>query len=797
MQLRSISLENYRRFKSAEMEFPDGIVGIIGNNGAGKSTLMEAIAWALFGTDASRTSKDQIKSIFARRSDPCRVILDFEMNGDNYQVVRELKGASHTMDASVFVNKKPAARGNNPVNDLIETTLDMDYQAFMTSFYAKQRELNALSDYQPYKRKELLARMLGIENVDAGLKSLRADKRELELKLDFNRTHLKDRNELDLQKKEKSESHAVLEKKVSHTQEELESTASDFKMTEEQWTNLKAKYEESVRLNQQKHIKQAEKRSLEEQLKTQEKERTSLELFETELKKIETLLTSYEEIKKRLSALDEQKIKDEHRKITQNQIREIEVSISSDTKRLEFLNKKLETKAEVERNLKELKEKLVLSEKELEEERNLYTNLESSLKSLKDEEERLQSQMEQIEKLGPDSVCDRCLRPMGSDYQKIRQHLTGELNQLEEKVQTLAQKKEKVAEKGKELKNKKTEWETSRDQLQKSVEALSRWEGEKANLENNLREKQKNLSSLEDVLRTTGEVEYDPAMHQKLKTEFENLEKLKQKSTELSSEIKRLPLVKKRMEEIQMKDQNLKQEGVQIDKAILNLGFSEEKYKTIEKELEDKREKVHVFELAIKDVGYQTEMLKKEIDQIELEIKNAGELSQRIKGWEEEQRYLEKLDLLFSDFKVSLIGRIRPALERYTKELFLELCENRYENLELNEDYEIYIYDQGEKFPLSRYSGGENDLANLCLRIAISILISESSQADFSFIILDEIFGSQDMLRKENILTALAQLKNRFRQIFLITHIEDIKDSVENLVYITENDDGTSELKLQ
>lgn len=797
MQLRSISLENYRRFKSAEMEFPDGIVGIIGNNGTGKSTLMEAIAWALFGTDASRTSKDQIKSIFARRSDPCRVILDFEMNGDNYQVVRELKGASHTMDASVFVNKKPAARGNNPVNDLIETILDMDYQAFMTSFYAKQRELNALSDYQPYKRKELLARMLGIENVDAGLKYLRADKRELELKLEFNRTHLKDRNELDLQKKEKSESHSVLEKKVSLTQEELESATSDFKKTEELWVSLKAKYEESVRLDQQKQIMQAERRSLEEQLKTQDKERTNLEIYESELKKIKTLLTPYEEIKKRLSVLDEQRIRDEHRKITQNQIKEIEVSLSSDRKRIEFLNKELETKAKVESNLKELKEKLVLLEKELEEERSLYTNLESSLRSLKDEKGRLQTQMEQIEKLGPDSVCDRCLRPMGSDYQKIRQNLTGELNQLEEKVQTLSQKKEKVKEEGKELKNRKTEWETSRDQLQKSVEELSRWEGERGNLENNLREKEKNLTRLKDVLKSLGEVEYDPAMHQKLKTEFENLEKLKQKSSEISSEVKRLPLLKQRLKELQVKDQNLKLDEEKIDKAILSLGFSEEKYRTIEKELEEKREKVHVVELAIKDVGYQAEMLEKEIGQIELEIKNAGELSQKIKTWEEKQRYLEKLDLLFSDFKVSLIGRIRPALERYTKELFLELCENRYENLELDEDYEIYIYDQGEKFPLSRYSGGENDLANLCLRIAISLLISESSQADFSFIILDEIFGSQDTLRKENILAALAQLKNRFRQIFLITHIDDIKDSVENLVYITENDDGTSELKLQ
>ena len=32
---------------------------------------------------------------------------------------------------------------------------------------------------------------------------------------------------------------------------------------------------------------------------------------------------------------------------------------------------------------------------------------------------------------------------------------------------------------------------------------------------------------------------------------------------------------------------------------------------------------------------------------------------------------------------------------------------------------------------------------------------------------------------------------------FLITHIDDIKDSVENLIYVTENDDGSSDLLLQ
>lgn len=797
MHLRNIRLENYRRFKWAELEFPDGVVGIIGNNGAGKSTLMEAIAWALFGTDASRTSKEQIKSIFARKADVCRVILDFEMNGDNFQVVRELKGASLSVDASVIINKKVSARGNSAVNELVQKTLDMDYKAFMTSFYAKQRELNVLSDFQPYKRKELLARMLGIETVDAALKNLRSDKRELELKLDFNRSHLKDKDELRVQKKEKLENLSLLKNKSKVTKEKFESEVSGLKEVEKFWGTLKLKYEEHIRLSQKRSITQIEKQSLKAQLKLQEEESANLTAIGSETKKLEELLAPYEEIKRGVSLLDEQKIKAEHQNVTQNQKRDIESSLTSDQKRLVFLNKELEPKSEIEKNLKQVKEKLNLIEKELEEERNRYMKTEASFKSAKDEKNKLESQLKHIEELGPDSVCDRCLRPMGADYHKIREHLLDEQNQLEIRLQTIEKERERVKKKGQDFKRTKLELEAQKERLQKSVEKFFRLEGERQNLESGLKEKNKNLCSLTEILKNLGEVEYDPSYHEKLKKEFEHLEKLKQKSTELASQLKRLPQVEKSIKELKEKIQVLKQEEEKIQEALSHLQFSEEEYKNVEKNLEEKRKEVHSTELALKDINYQMEMMGKEMDQIEEEIKNTIQLEQDIKGWEEEQRYLEKLDLLFSDFRVSLIGRIRPTLSRYAKTLFLELCENRYEDLELDEDYEIYIYDQGEKFPISRFSGGETDLANLCLRIAISLLISESSQVGFSFIILDEIFGSQDTLRKENILNALARLKNRFRQIFLITHIDDIKDSVENLVYVTENEDGTSDLVLQ
>ncbi|UCB53227.1 MAG: SMC family ATPase [Candidatus Zixiibacteriota bacterium] len=797
MYLKSISLKNYRRFKSVELEFPDGIVGIIGNNGAGKSTLMEAIAWALFGTDASRTSKDQIKSISASKADVCRVILDFEMNGDNFEVVRELKGATHSVDASVIINKKVAARGNNPVNELIQRTLDMDYRAFMTSFYAKQRELNALSDFQPHKRKELLTRMLGIETVDTALRDLRLDKRDLEMRVELDRSRLKDKVELEAQRKEKSQNLNRLRDEHKVAKEKFNSATSGLKEVEKSWKELKAKQEEHTRLNQKSGIVQTEKRGLDAQLKSQDQERMKLLALDSESKRLQESLAQYEETKKRVDALDEMRVKAEQQRVTQSQTKDIETSLTKDRERLAVLRKELEPRAEIDKSVSQVKEKLVSAEKELEEKRNLYLRAEASSKSIGDEKAKLESQLKHVEKLGPDSVCDRCLRPMGSDYQDIRQHLLDEQNKIDEKLKSAEREKEKVREIGRGVRKTKIDLEEWKERLQKSVEEFSRLEGERENLERGVEEKKKNLSSLREMLKSLGEVEYDPTHHKRLKEEFERLEKLKQTLTGLASELKRLPVVEKNRKELTEKLQVLDREEAKLRESLLHLRFSEEEYKRAERNLEERRKSVHSTELTLKDIDHNIEMVGKEIDQIKGEIESAARSAQRITEWEQQRRYLERLDMLFSDFRISLIGRIRPTLSRYARTLFLDLCDNRYEDFELDEDYEIFVQDQGEKFPLSRFSGGETDLANLCLRVAISLLISESSQVDFSFIILDEIFGSQDLLRKESILAALARLKNRFRQMFLITHIDDIKDSVENLVYVTENEDGSSDLLLQ
>ena len=137
---------------------------------------------------------------------------------------------------------------------------------------------------------------------------------------------------------------------------------------------------------------------------------------------------------------------------------------------------------------------------------------------------------------------------------------------------------------------------------------------------------------------------------------------------------------------------------------------------------------------------------------------------------------------IMSDFRTFLISRVRPTLSSYASDFFSRLTDNKYSEVELDENYDLLVYDNGELYNINRFSGGEEDLANLCLRLAISEVITERVGGVFNFIILDEIFGSQDKIRRQNIMKSLNTLSSKFRQIFLITHVDDVKNDMENII---------------
>ena len=70
----------------------------------------------------------------------------------------------------------------------------------------------------------------------------------------------------------------------------------------------------------------------------------------------------------------------------------------------------------------------------------------------------------------------------------------------------------------------------------------------------------------------------------------------------------------------------------------------------------------------------------------------------------------------------------------------------RYTELELDEDYRPRW--STTAIPRRVISGGEEDVANLALRLAISQMIAERAGQPLSLLVLDEVFGSLDEERR-------------------------------------------------
>jgi len=101
----------------------------------------------------------------------------------------------------------------------------------------------------------------------------------------------------------------------------------------------------------------------------------------------------------------------------------------------------------------------------------------------------------------------------------------------------------------------------------------------------------------------------------------------------------------------------------------------------------------------------------------------------------------------------------------------------------------------GASYALERFSGGEQDLANLCMRIALSKVLARRSGMDARFIILDEVFGSQDADRRRALVEALRELDQEFVQVLIVSHFDDFMEHC-GLQITVASDDGKSVAEL-
>lgn len=181
------------------------------------------------------------------------------------------------------------------------------------------------------------------------------------------------------------------------------------------------------------------------------------------------------------------------------------------------------------------------------------------------------------------------------------------------------------------------------------------------------------------------------------------------------------------------------------------------------------------------------------IDELLKQVESARMLRETIADIADEIAKLKYKFEVYQKFKKYLTAKIRPKIGTVAEALFHRVTKNRYASYQLSNDYEVILNTHGGFVrKLTTISGSENDLANLCLRLAIATLRSNRLVGNLGFIILDEISSSFDDERTRQTLEGLLELRDIIPQIINITHKPVEVRFADKLITVVENNGRAS-----
>ena len=783
------------------MEFPDGVIGIMGPNGSGKSTLVEAISWALFGSGSvDRTSKEGIKRSGAGPNEDCSVKIIFELGGVQYQVRRAMRGKSLKADAEILGNGEVLASTERTVTGEVEKVLGMDHRSFFHSVFTRQKELAALSVLTPAERKKLIVRMLNLDVLQEVIDSIRRDERDEQKKLEFINEQL-----LTVERRPKRE---VLEDEKKALEEGLESLRRQLDAANEEVTRLESEADRAKGQKEWATLKEEEYRQHERRLSEKRSELKDLNDRKDAVEK------DIDALQGRLASLPELRVRNEEYISLQRAKESMENGLEAHNERKSLMRELQSNEEDIERAEKDIDDSkskrlelkdpqgsldkvlanLEVLDSEISELQDNRSTAVAEVRNLQREVKDLDKKRSDIRDLGPESACPTCQRQLGEQHTHLVAAFDDQQKEAEASITARNEALAKLDEELQTLQRRKGILEERRKRLQADAGAAAGLDASLKRAADGLDELRKRRTSISERLQAIGDDAFDEAAYRSIKGRLPDLRSAAERFHQLSGEESRLPELQKRSEELRASIALRADEVEHFQADLKAVGYEEG----------DLRKAQAAYERALqtREAGYRdvsNRVLEIEHTQERLEdrkkaIADIEEMERSVEGCTRRVQELAMLAKVMGDFKENITERITPTLSEIASELFDTMTDSRYGGIELDRNYDIWIYDGGEKHPLSRFSGGEADLANLCIRLAISRVLADRSGNDINFLILDEIFGSQDQVRKRAIMETLNHLERRFHQIVLITHIDDTKDMMSNVVTVRELNDGSSDL---
>ena len=218
MIIEKLTLKNFISHKYTTITFNKGVTVLIGPNGAGKSAVLDAISFALFKEHSRGKGLD---NLIRRGTSRAEVELQFLVNNKRYLIRRSITkiGKSPRSEAYLYIldgsSRRLIARGDRTVNEEMAKILGIDKDIFLNAIYVRQGEIDKLIIAKPAERKQLIAKLLGLEDLEKAWQNMKEIMHEYDEKLFHLELKIKMKNEIIKRKNELKEEISKLLKEIN------------------------------------------------------------------------------------------------------------------------------------------------------------------------------------------------------------------------------------------------------------------------------------------------------------------------------------------------------------------------------------------------------------------------------------------------------------------------------------------------------------------------------------------------------------------------------------------------------
>jgi DNA repair protein SbcC/Rad50 len=783
MQINRIKLVNFRQHENTEIEFGAGLTGIVGPNGAGKTTILEAIAWAMYGMPAARGNRETLR----RRGAPPRarveVEVDFTLGAHHYRILRSLN------QAELYQDGDPVAIANSigAVTERVTRILGMTRDEFFNTYFTGQKELAVMAAMSAPERAQFLSRVLGYERLRAAQERLKERRSVLRARLDALRAGLPDLAELDEAQSRAEE--RLASARDTETSANNRSQAAERRVAEirPRWEQLQQLRETALALETELRVANHEATAAAQRTARLEQEAVELDAARLQLDELGRQLVPLSTLREEAKQLERQAESDTARRGYRAQLEEVQSHLTSIEERVSRIPAQAEIDAAAEQ-VNRHRASLTAATIEAEEQRTLWVrdaqDAKTKRQGLLDQFQDLKEQRQRIVKAGPDGVCPTCTRPLGAEFAKVLELLDRQIEEVRSNGNFYKQRIEQLQQEPAAL----TDIEHRRleldHQLSHATAELGRLNAQ-AHEASLLREEQNRLVLRVDELQgVLGQLpgSYDHDRHQVVLRETRALEPLALQAERFRAIVERTGEVAAELDAARSVGQEIAARIADLKGRVVALDYSEDvfhEFREAETAAErDRRE----AELALVRARAESAAAQAAVEEVARRREDRAQRERAAAETATELALHQELDRALTDLRTELNATLRPDLSDLASSFIRDLTNGRYTELELDEDYAATLLDDGD--PKAVISGGEEDIANLALRLAISQMIADRAGQPLSLLILDEIFGSLDEDRRSAVVDLLRSLADRFPQVILITHIDSVREGFDRVVRV-------------